>query len=59
MISAEDAKRMYDSGNTIFVDVRKPDYFHRLRVAGAISIPLKGSAERYFQLPRDRDIVVY
>jgi len=58
-ISAHDARTMYDSGEALFVDVRKPEYFQRLRIAGAISVPFKGPAHRFFELPRDRAIVIY
>jgi rhodanese-related sulfurtransferase len=58
-ITVEEAKRLYDGGDTIFLDVRKPEHYRKLRVNGAISIPLKGPASRYWELPREKDIVIY
>ncbi len=58
-ISADEAKKLMDSGEAIFVDVRKPDYFERLRIAGAISVPIRGPAARFWELPHDRDIIIY
>ena len=57
-ISAEEAKAFADSGDAIFVDVRKPEYYQRLRIDGATSIPLKGPADRFWQLPRDRVVII-
>lgn len=58
-IKVEEAKRLADSRDVLFVDVRKPDYFARIRIEGALSIPLRGPAARYWELPTDRDIIVY
>ncbi len=58
-LSADEAKELMDRGTALFVDVRKHDYFQRVRIAGAISVPLRGPADRYWQLPRDRDIIIY
>ena len=58
-ISVEEARDLMESGNALFVDVRKREHYDRLRIPGAISIPIKGPADRYWSLPRDKDIVVY
>ena len=58
-IPADDAKALMDAGSALFVDVRKDDYYDRLHIAGAVSVPLRGPAARFWELPHDRDIIVY
>lgn len=58
-ISADEAASKAISDCTVFVDVRKTEYYDRLRIAGAISVPLKGPADRYWELPRDCDVILY
>jgi len=55
----EEAKRRFDAGTTIFVDVRPPEEYAYAHIPGAISIPVSGPPESYFSLPRDRDIILY
>lgn len=58
-LSAEEAARRASIDCTVFVDVRKPEYYEKLRIAGAVSVPLKGPADRYWELPRDCDVILY
>lgn len=58
-VTADEAHDMTASGRVLFVDVRKPEHFARIRIADAISVPFRGPAERFWQLPRDRDIIIY
>jgi len=58
-MTVDEAKKLSDNGDVIFLDVRKPEYYQKQRISGAISIPLKGPAVRYWELPRDRDIIIY
>jgi rhodanese-related sulfurtransferase len=59
LISQEDAKRAMDAGSALFVDVRRPDQYERLRLPGAVLVPIKGQAEGFFRLPKDLDIIIY
>lgn len=47
-------------GGALFLDVREPDEYRRVRIAGTRLIPLSEFAERYAdELPRDREIVIH
>jgi rhodanese-related sulfurtransferase len=59
LIDQEDAKRALDAGSALFVDVRRPDQYDRLRLPGAVLVPIKGEAEHLFRLPQDRDVIIY
>ena len=57
-ISAADAKKRIDSGDTIFVlDVRQPAEFQTGHIAGAKLIPLGELSQHLKELPTDRDIL--
>jgi rhodanese-related sulfurtransferase len=59
LISQEDARRLLDAGSALFVDVRRPDQFERMRLPGAVLVPIRGQTERLFQLPKDFDVIIY
>jgi hypothetical protein len=54
-----EARRMLDSGQAVLVDVRTPTAFANSHLDGAINIPLSEVAERYAELPRDKEIIAY
>lgn len=59
MLSVEEARELFDNNSALFVDVRKPEFYERVRIPGAVSIPMKGPAERFWTLPDDRPAVIY
>jgi rhodanese-related sulfurtransferase len=59
LMSQEEARRGLEAGSALFVDVRRPDQYERLRLPGAVLVPIKGHAEGLFKLPKDLDIVIY
>jgi rhodanese-related sulfurtransferase len=59
LITQEDAKKALDAGSALFVDVRRPDQFNRLRLPGAVLVPIRGEADHLFRLPRDLDVIIY
>ncbi len=55
----EDAKRCFDAGSCLFVDVRSLEEYNRGHIPGALSVPVSGPSEPYFRLPSYRDIILY
>jgi len=58
-IGLGEAKRRYDDGSAVFVDVRKAEEYERSHIPGALSIPLWELLKRTEDLPRDRLIIFY
>jgi rhodanese-related sulfurtransferase len=56
-ISPQEAQTMQQ--NTLLVDVREPEEFAQVRIAGARLIPLSEFAGRYPELPQDQPVVLY
>ncbi len=56
-IPLAEAKAKVDSGEAIFVDVRTAAEYADFHPKGAISIPLSELADRYQELPRDKEII--
>lgn len=59
LMGPDEAKQAMDSGKALFVDVRRPDQFERLRIPGAVSIPIRGSVDRLFDLPENLPVILY
>lgn len=66
VVKLEQAHELWRKGDTLFLDVRSPEEFAELHVAGAINVPeeklahlkeLKDAA--LWGLPKDRKILVY
>lgn len=55
----EEAKRRFDEGSAIFVDVRSADAYLKGHIPGTLHIPVAGPSEAYYRLPRDRDYILY
>ncbi|MGE5618662.1 MAG: rhodanese-like domain-containing protein, partial [Sphingomonadaceae bacterium] len=53
------AKRKYDEGSALFVDVRSPQEYEASHIPGAINIPKSEPPKSFFRLPRDREIILY
>ena len=49
-----------DAGRTkpLLLDVREPWEFETCRIAGSLSMPMRGIPARYHELKRDEDIVM-
>jgi rhodanese-related sulfurtransferase len=59
-IEPDEIKQRLDAGeDIILVDVRKPQSFAQLHIAGARPIPLPTIEQGSHGLPRDRKIVLY
>lgn len=57
--SLEDAKRGFDSGTALFLDIRDTGSFASGHIEGAINIPLEELEGRVDELPKDRWIITY
>ena len=58
-ITAEEAHKLYERGNVLFVDTRTEPPFKESRIKGAILIPVNEVAAKAGELPRDKTIVTY
>ncbi len=58
-VDLAEAKKLFDTGAALFVDVRKPEAYEQSHIPGAISIPIKEILRRVGELPRGRTIVLY
>lgn len=58
-ISLAEAKKAYDEGNALFVDVRSSETFAKEHVKGAVNIMIGDVDANLRKLPRDKKIVVY
>ncbi len=59
-ISPGEVKALLDAGsNLVIVDTRSREEYERVHVAGAISIPLEETAQRYRELQGYDEVVTY
>jgi 3-mercaptopyruvate sulfurtransferase SseA len=58
-ISQVDAKTGYDAGSVVIVDTRDADSYAQEHIKGAINIPLPEFENRYQELPKDKQIIIY
>jgi adenylyltransferase/sulfurtransferase len=59
-ITVEDLKARMDRGDHVFIlDVRNPEEFQIGRIPTSVLLPLPQLAQRYSELPRDREMVVH
>ena len=58
-VSPAEAKRAYDAGTAVFVDVRARQYYDQEHVSGALSIPLADLPNRMGELDPNNWIVTY
>ncbi len=54
-----EARRLFDTGAALFVDVRAAEEFEHSHIPGAVSVPLADLARRLSSLPGDRLLVTY
>ncbi|MFN8535016.1 MAG: rhodanese-like domain-containing protein [Dehalococcoidia bacterium] len=58
-ISQEDAKRLLDSGEAVFVDLRTQFFYDQFRLPGAVRLDLKDVVKHAERTPSDKTIVYY
>lgn len=58
-IALADAKKEFDAGTAVFVDVRGAEAFNQERVAGALNIPVSDIEANINKLPKGKKIIVY
>jgi membrane protein DedA with SNARE-associated domain/rhodanese-related sulfurtransferase len=59
-ITADELRRMLDAGEEVFViDVRSEAAVERRRIPGSVNIPLSTLAQRYKEVPKDREIILF
>jgi 3-mercaptopyruvate sulfurtransferase SseA len=58
-ISAEDAHKLWEKGEVLFVDTRTEPAYKESRIKGAILIPVNEVAAKSDELPRNKTIVTY
>jgi adenylyltransferase/sulfurtransferase len=59
-ITPEDLKQRLDRGDKVFIlDVRNPEEFQICRIPGSTLLPLPELAQRFGELPKDREMVVH
>ncbi len=57
--SLTDAKKAYDSGSAIFLDVRDVEFYTDEHIKGSVNIPYGDLDARYRQLDSNRWIITY
>lgn len=59
-IGSGEAKAMLAKDKKVFLlDVRTPDEYRQAHLRGATLIPINEMERRYFEVPKDRPVVVY
>lgn len=58
-ISLAEAKKAYDQGNALFVDVRSPETFASEHVRGSLNIMIGDLEANKAKLPSNKKIIVY
>jgi hypothetical protein len=58
-ISLDAAKTSLDAGAAVLVDVRTVAAYEQSHAVGAISVPSNEVANRYTELPTDKQIILY
>ena len=58
MAAAELAARLGTDAEPVVVDVREPDEVAAWSIPGAVNVPVQTLADRFGELPRDREVVV-
>ena len=56
-VSIDEAKEMLENGNSLVIDVRRPDEWDAGRVQGAVHIPVDDVLARIDELPKDKDLL--
>ncbi|MGD9590316.1 MAG: rhodanese-like domain-containing protein [Pyrinomonadaceae bacterium] len=58
-ISLEEAKKEFDAGTAVMIDVRAADVYNAERIKGAISMPYETLDANISKLPKGKKLIVY
>lgn len=59
-ITSDEAKNLMAKNKNVFLlDVRTPAEFSQAHLKGAVLIPVRDLQLRYYEVPRDRPVIVY
>ena len=58
-ISIADAKKLYQSGEAVFIDVRSNEQYTYGHIKGALSIPGSQLIRRYSEVPPRKTVILY
>lgn len=58
-ISLEDAKKEYDAGTAVMIDVRTAEVFAAERIKGAVNVPFEAVASSIDKLPKGKKLIIY
>ena len=58
-ITLDDAKKAYDSGDTVFVDTRAAVFYQNERIKGALNVPSSLFEDNYESVPKGKKIIAY
>jgi rhodanese-related sulfurtransferase len=58
-ISIADAKKLYQSGQAVFIDVRSNEQYTYGHIKGALSIPGSQLIRRYAEVPPRKTVILY
>ena len=59
LVTVDEAKQLFGQPNVVFVDARVADEYKKFHIKGAISMPNTEVAQRFQELPRDKDLIIY
>jgi rhodanese-related sulfurtransferase len=63
ILTLEQAQRLYDQGNVLFIDARYPEEYNQAHIPGAVNLPANTSRDQMMNImapiAKDRPIVVY
>ena|SRR5687767_7665464 len=58
-ISLDDAKKEYDAGTAVIVDVREPGAYRFERIKGSINVPEASLATSLDKIPKGKKLIAY
>lgn len=58
-ITLADAKKDYDAGTAVIVDVRDPNTYNQEHIKGSINIPLGNFENDFNKIPKGRKLIAY
>ena len=58
-VSPAQVKQLLDKDGVILLDVREPEEYVYCHIPGSILLSVKNIPERYRELPKDKEIIVY
>ncbi|MFZ1321923.1 MAG: MBL fold metallo-hydrolase [Ignavibacteria bacterium] len=58
-INVSEFEKIFNDGNSLVIDVRKPGEYNSERVDGAVNIPLDFINERLSEFPKDKNFIIH